>query len=141
MVAPDALVHGVEEIRVAVIADSRVLVGSDIGRVQGAERQHEGASAGEGRSAVGGVAGFAIRGARQIFASLDEARALEFRRHAGGILRVILGQRDVRAAREIHGARRQHHHPQEADQDHGEERGDARSGCSVRRGWCVRSRS
>ena len=111
----DTLVNGVQEIRVVVIADPRFLVGSDIGRVQGSERQHEGASTRKGDAAVGGVAGLAVRGAREVLAALDGARAFEFGRNARGIRSVILRQRHVSPAGEIHGMGCKHHDPQKAD--------------------------
>jgi len=90
--ASQAFVNGCKKFSVAVIADACFRVRSDIGRVQGAERQNEGATAGIGRASFSGVTGRAIRCARQVFASFDEARVFEFSRDAGRILCMIFGQ-------------------------------------------------
>ena len=111
IVAPDAFVHGVQEICVAVIADACFLIRRDIGGVQRAKWQHECAAARIRGTALGRMAGCAVRGTRQVFASLDETRAFQFRRDAGRIRSAIAAQRHLRAAREIHRVRCKHDDP------------------------------
>ena len=61
----------------------------------------------------------------EIFAALNETRGFQFGRNTRGVRRADTGQRHVGSAREVHGVRREHHHPQEADKHRGENRGNA----------------
>ena len=74
-----------EKIRVGVLADARVLVGRDVGRIDRAEGQDERPASGERLSPDGRMAGLAIGGADEITPPVDEARLLEARRNAGRI--------------------------------------------------------
>ena len=103
-VAPDAAMHGVEEILIAVIADAGFLVGRDVGGIKRAERQLEAESAGIFLAARRGVADHAVRRLRQIFATLDNACLRQRGRHTGRIGAAIIRQRHIRAGAERHRA-------------------------------------
>ena len=79
-----------EKLRVGVLADPRVLVRRDVGRIHRAEGQDEGAAPGEWLSPNRCMAGLAIGGADEITPPLDEARLLEARRNAGRIGKFVL---------------------------------------------------
>ncbi len=89
----DTPVQGIQELRIAPVADAGFLVGRDVGRIDRAERKLERQTSGKWHAALRRVAGGAVGGARQIFAAPDQARLHEFSRNAGRICTVIIGER------------------------------------------------
>jgi hypothetical protein len=92
---------GGEEIRVAVFADSRRLVGRDVGRIDRSEGQHEGPPAREGLPADRGVTGLAIRGADEIASLIDKTCIFEAVRNASRVAVLVAGERDPVSAGKI----------------------------------------
>jgi hypothetical protein len=74
-----------EKFRVGILADARVLVGRNVGRIDRAKGEDERPAPGERLSPDGRMAGLAIGGADEISSPVDEARLLEARRNAGRI--------------------------------------------------------
>src|ERR1700757_2537884 len=72
-VTANAPMHRIKELLVCVLADTRLWVGRDVGRVHRSERELERKAARIVLAARRRVANHAIRGLREIFAAFDEA--------------------------------------------------------------------
>jgi len=96
-------VDRVEEIPIGIVADARLFVRGDVGRVEDTERQFKAQAAGIFLATLRGVTDHAIRRARQISSALDEARFGQRGRNPGGIAGLIVRQRYFLALREGHG--------------------------------------
>src|ERR1035441_10660071 len=97
--------HGIQESRIRVTANAGVDIGRNVGRIHGSERQYESAPTGKWHAVLSRMADDAVRRARQVFASLDEACRFQFSGNASWILFVIARERDALAAGKIGGAR------------------------------------
>ena len=79
-----AMAHGAVEVLQRVVADARVLVGRDVGGIDGAQRRLDAQAAGEGLAVLGRVAGDTVAGARQVLALLDHLGVGRGRSAVGG---------------------------------------------------------
>jgi hypothetical protein len=123
----------VEEILIAIVADTGLLVGRDVRRIKSSERHPESQAAGIFLAALSGVANHAIGRVREIGAALDEACLRELDRNAGGIGAAIIRKRHFRAVRKCHRTRTAHD-PKACRErnrhDRGNPDGNASHGCA-----------
>src|SRR6185437_13291330 len=106
----------------------RVAIGRDVGRIQGAERQYEGASAGKGDTVFCRVADGAVGRTRQVFATLDQACRLQFGGDTAGVLTVICRERHPRAARKCGRSRTRGHIGENRQRPHRDDRKSPQGG-------------
>src|SRR5262245_7553858 len=97
--------HRVEELLVRVLANTRLRVGRDVGRVHRSERKLERKAARIFLAARRRMANPTVRRLRKIFAAFDEAVLSHGARNTGWVTILVVGQRDALAAGESQRAR------------------------------------
>ena len=71
--------HRGQELRVGIIPDAGFLVGSDVGRINSAERHVERETTSKGHTTRGGMAGFAVRRMGKILSARYQVSTGELR--------------------------------------------------------------